>query len=210
MSSASRLVHRIVSGTWRENGYVIECGDAGAVIVDPGNNTAGFLALIAEHALRPAAIVNTHAHFDHIGSVVALVESFGIPFYLHKADAALLRQANLYRALFEEVQPIRVPAAFSDVSEMNGVLEILDLRIELLMTPGHTNGSTCLRIGDLLFTGDTLLKNGPGRIDLPGGSAEHMRASQALLATLPAELLVHPGHGEIESLGAIRDRVAAR
>ena len=209
MSSASPRVHRIVSGKWRENGYVIECGAANAVIVDPGNNTSGFETLLAERGLRPAAIVNTHGHFDHIGSVATLVETFGIPFYLNRADAALLRQANLYRALFEEREPILVPSTYEDLSAMDG-LDVLDLRIDVLMTPGHTNGSTCLRIGRLLFTGDTLLKNGPGRIDLPGGSAELMRATQMLLTELPDDLLVHPGHGEIEPLGAIRARMAAR
>jgi hydroxyacylglutathione hydrolase len=202
-------IHRIVSGRWRENGYVVESANSSALIIDPGMNTGSFKSLIEQRACRPCAILNTHAHYDHIGSVSALMEAYEIPFYLHKGDAALLRQANIYRALFEETETLRIPSKFLDLSEINGWLEIGGFDIEILVMPGHTTGSTCFRIGDLLFTGDTLLGKGPGRTDLPGGSATDMRASQARLATLPGHLIVHPGHGEIMPMSQIRERIKA-
>ena len=203
-------VHRIVSGKWRENGYVLEHANSNAVIIDPGTDTNGFRFLIEERACRPYAILNTHAHYDHIGSVLALVEAYGIPFYMHKADAALLRQANMYRALFKEAEALRIPPTFSDLSEANGLLEIGGFHIEILLTPGHTKGSTCFRVGSLLFTGDTLFGNGPGRTDLPGGSATDMDASQLRLADLSGDLIVHPGHGEIRPMREIRERIGPR
>lgn len=182
-------------------------GQLNALIIDPGTNAGAFRSLIEQRACRPCAILNTHAHYDHIGSVSALMEAYDIPFYLHKDDAALLRQANIYRVMFGEVEALRVPSKFSDLSEANGSLEIGGFDIEILVTPGHTKGSTCFRIGSLLFTGDTLLGKGLGRIDLPGGSATDMDASQARLAALPGHLIVHPGHGEIMPMSEIRKRI---
>ena len=202
-------VHRITSGKWRENGYVIEGSGADAVIVDPGLDEAAFKSIIEQRSCTPRAIINTHAHYDHIGSVVSLTEAYGIPFYLHKGDAVLLRQANIYRALFGETEILRIPTEFTDLAELQPTLDIAGLEIEILPTPGHTKGSTCLRIGQLLFTGDTLMGKGPGRVDLPGGSAAEMEVSQAQLAALPGDLVVHPGHGEIVSLRHIRDIMAA-
>ncbi len=204
---SSHAVHRIVSGRWHENGYVIEGGDSKALIIDPGTNTIAFRQLIEERGLKPCAILNTHAHYDHIGSVSALLEGYHIPFYLHKGDAVLLRQANLYRTLFGETESLLIPPTFLDLSEENGFLEIGGFVIAILETPGHTKGSTCLRVADLLFTGDTLFGKGPGRTDLPGGSAIDMEASQALLAALPGNLLVHPGHGKIVPMNRIRERM---
>jgi hydroxyacylglutathione hydrolase len=202
-------VHRIVSGRWRENGYVLEDAVSNALIIDPGKDAQAFKSLIEQSGCRPRAILNTHAHFDHIGSVLTLTEAYAIPFYLHKGDAALLRQANIYRSLFEETEPVRIPTAFSDLSEAHGPLEIGGFDVEIIETPGHTKGSVCFRMGILLFTGDTLMAKGPGRIDLPGGSAADMDASQVRLATLPGHLVVHPGHGETMPMNELRARISA-
>jgi hydroxyacylglutathione hydrolase len=206
---AASTVHRIVSGQFRENGYVLEGVDSNALIIDPGTDANAFKSLIAQQGCKPRAILNTHAHFDHIGSVSALMERYDIPFYLHKNDATLLRQANIYRSLFKETEMLQIPPTFSDLSVENGSLSIAGFDIKILETPGHTKGSTCFRIGDLLFTGDTLFGKGPGRINLPGGSATDMDASQAFLATLPGNLIVHPGHGEIVPMSQIRERMGA-
>ena len=202
------VVHRIVSGKWRQNGYVIEGADRNALIVDPGMDTSAFASLIAERGLAPCAILNTHAHYDHIGSVCALMEAHGTAFYLHKSDAALLRQANLYRAMFDETAKLRIPQGFTDLSELTE-LALGNLGVEVISTPGHTAGSVCFRLGDLLFTGDTLLSKGPGRTDLPGGSAAQMALSQQLLAALPDHLLVHPGHGSIVPMRQVRELMKA-
>lgn len=201
---SERTIHRIVSGTWRQNGYVVE--ESGSLIaIDPGLDLRAFTELIDRSGSRILAIVNTHAHFDHIGSVAALVEAYAIPFYLHRGDAALLRQANLYRALFGEPEPVRVPTAFVDMAA--GVLRVGPFDIEVIETPGHTKGGVCLRLGEALFTGDTLFGKGAGRTDLPGGSREEMEASQELLRRLPADLTVYPGHGKSLGMGEIRMRV---
>jgi hydroxyacylglutathione hydrolase len=202
-------IHRIVSGKWRENGYIVETEDSRALIIDPGIDTGAFQSLIEQRKLLPCAILNTHAHYDHIGSVCALMEARGIPFYLHKGDAALLRQANFYRSLFGETEMLRIPASFVDLSEVDGRLDLCGFDIEIIATPGHTKGGVCFRIGDTLFTGDTLFSKGPGRTDLPGGSISDMASTQLLLAELPDHLVVHAGHGIIVSMQQVRERMKA-
>jgi glyoxylase-like metal-dependent hydrolase (beta-lactamase superfamily II) len=87
-----------------------------------------------------------------------------------------------------------------------GVIRFGSLRLEVLHTPGHTEGSVSLLASDdgLLFSGDTLFAGGWGRIDLPGGSAEQMVASLGRLATLDDHVRVFPGHGPATSIGRER------
>ena len=80
------------------------------------------------------------------------------------------------------------------------------MRLQVLHTPGHTEGSVCLLSADdgLLFSGDTLFPGGWGRVDFPGGDADAMVASLARLATLEDRLRVLPGHGAATTIGRER------
>ena len=115
---------------------------------------------------------------------------------MHKADAALLRQANMYRALFKESQALRIPPTFSDLSEAHGLLHIRGCHIEILSTPDLTkalrasaSADCCSPVSPYLATA---LAHG-----LPVGSASDMDAIQLRLADLPGDLIVHPRHGAI-------------
>lgn len=189
-------IHRVVSGPWRQNGYVIDNDDGCALIIDPGGQEAAFRAKIRQCELMPCAILNTHAHYDHLGAVCALMTSYKVPFFLHGGDSALLRQANLYRALFGATETIHVPSGFDDLSLAGKRLQVGSFDIGLLPTPGHTKGGMCFIIADAIFTGDTLLAAGTGRVDLPGGSASDMENSLARIALLPGRLMMYPGHGD--------------
>ena len=98
-----------VNGKWRENCYFVVNQDLDALVIDPGSRVDDICALIEQNHWRIRAIVNTHAHYDHIGAVAGLQERFQVPFYMHGADAPLLKRANLYRMLFEAGEAIRIP-----------------------------------------------------------------------------------------------------
>jgi hydroxyacylglutathione hydrolase len=200
-------VARVVVGPLDTNCWVVS-DDAGgpAAVIDPGDD----LDLI-EAALdgRPvAAVVLTHAHFDHIGAVADLIAATGAPLMIHDQDAARLASAEASGtggALFgfDHVAP---PA--DRILHDGDTITVGELTLQVLHTPGHTAGGICLYAPDPsgaaphLISGDTLFSGSVGRTDFPGGDGRALSQSIAeKLAPLPPETLVHPGHGPDTSIG---------
>jgi hydroxyacylglutathione hydrolase len=190
----------IVSGKWVENCYVVSINNS-AVIIDPGGNAHEVIEYVTDNKLTVHAIINTHAHFDHIGAVDELAKLYQCPFYLHSGDQRLLRSANLYMTLFLGEKPVVIPKVDFLFDKIDSPLEFGELSVEILHTPGHTDGSVCFLINTNLFTGDTLMKGTIGRLDLPGGNKTKMIGSLRSLSQLPEELVIYPGHGEPGILG---------
>lgn len=200
-------VARIVTGRWKENCYVASSADGDAIVLDPGGELAQIQAHVAERGLRVHGVLNTHAHYDHLGAVVPVVEQYGAGFHLHPADEDLLRRANFYRTLFLGEESIQIPTVDSPLSD-GARLRFGSLEVRVLHTPGHTPGSVCFECDGELFTGDTVMARHLGRTDLPGGDRELLLASVALLAErYPAETLLRPGHGEPAALGDVLSRL---
>ena len=146
-------------------------------------------------------IVTTHGHWDHYGDNAAIAEHTGAPIAVHPLDAHRLIDPQPQWAPFEI--PPSVPAV--ELAE-GGEVRFGEIRLTVLHTPGHTEGSVCLWSADagLLFSGDTLFASGWGRTDLPGGSAEQLVESLARLATFDDPLRVLPGHGSETTIGRER------
>jgi hydroxyacylglutathione hydrolase len=201
-------VARIVTGRWKENCYVVSSAED-AVVIDPGGELAQIRAHVEAARLRVHAVLNTHAHYDHLGAVVPVVAEYGVPFHLHPADEDLLRRANFYRTLFLGEESIRIPTI--DVELADGTaLRFGGLELDVVHTPGHTPGSVCFVAAGELFTGDTVMARHLGRTDLPGGDRDVLLSSVQLLAErYPPETRLHPGHGEEASLGEVLSRLPA-
>jgi hydroxyacylglutathione hydrolase len=200
-------VARIVTGRWKENCYVVSAPGGDTVVIDPGGELERIQAHVAERGLTVHAVVNTHAHYDHLGAVVAVGERYGAPFHLHPADEDLLRRANFYRTLFLGEESIPIPSVDAELADGAG-LRFGSLELGVVHTPGHTPGSVCLECDGELFTGDTVMAEHLGRTDLPGGDRELLLASVALLAErYPVETLLYPGHGESSGLGDVLSRL---
>jgi hydroxyacylglutathione hydrolase len=146
-------------------------------------------------------IVSTHGHWDHIGDNAAVAEHSGAPIAVHALDRDRLLDPQPLWAPFDI--PPSVPAV--DLAE-GGEIRFGEIRLRVLHTPGHTEGSVCLYGADdgLLFSGDTLFAGGWGRVDLPGGSPEQMVESIGRLVTLDDPLGVFPGHGPATTIGRER------
>ena len=146
-------------------------------------------------------IVTTHGHWDHFGENAAVAEHTGAAIAVHALDAHRLTDPQPLWAPFEI--PSCVPAV--DLAE-GGEIRFGEIRLTVLHTPGHTEGSVCLWSADegLLFSGDTLFASGWGRTDLPGGSAEQLVESLIRLSTFEDSVRVLPGHGRETMIGRER------
>jgi len=146
-------------------------------------------------------IVSTHGHWDHIGDNAAVAAHTGAQIAVHPLDAHRLTDPQPIWAPFEI--PPSVPAV--ELAE-GGEVRFGAIRLSVLHTPGHTEGSVCLWSAEdgLLFSGDTLFAAGWGRTDLAGGSDEQMVESLSRLATLDAAATVLPGHGPETTIGRER------
>ena len=99
----------IVNGKWRQNCYLVIKSDLSAILIDPGSEADAIANHILELKLNLLGILNTHAHYDHVGAVARVKEQFKVPFYLNSLDEKLMMQANLYRVIFEGTEFIKIP-----------------------------------------------------------------------------------------------------
>lgn len=146
-------------------------------------------------------IVSTHGHWDHIGDNAAVAAHTGAEIAVHPLDRDRLTDPRPGSAPFAIVPS--VPAV--ELAE-GGQVRFGSLRLDVLHTPGHTEGSVCLYDPDTgsLFSGDTLFAGGWGRVDLPGGDPVAMAQSLARLSTLSDGVAVLPGHGAATTIGRER------
>lgn len=200
------IVHRIVTGPFQENTFLVrEKSRPDLLIIDPGDDGSLLIDFIQKNALKPVAILNTHAHLDHIGAVAELKERFQIPFYLPSGEEENLEHYPQSCTLFG-IPPGKVPEVDHWIHDKVAP-EIASFTIDLMRTPGHTVGSTCFRIGEHVFTGDTLFHLSVGRTDLPGGSWTQLEQSLALLMrTLEDDTIIHSGHGPDTTIAVEKKR----
>jgi glyoxylase-like metal-dependent hydrolase (beta-lactamase superfamily II) len=198
----SLRVTTFVNGRWKQNCYIVSSDGGDAIVIDPGSQADELIHMIETHGWQVHGIINTHGHFDHIGAVVPLQQRYPAPFYLHKSDERLMQRANLFRMVFEARDAVKIPTITQDISALPEKFAVGPFSISWIPTPGHTEGSVCLQLGNMLFSGDTLMQNAIGRTDLPGGNRDQLLASVKKLSTLPAETEVYGGHGEPTTVGA--------
>ncbi len=205
------LLHRVV-GPVNTNVYVL--GDEAsreAIAIDTARPCVSWITeTLLARGWTLKLIVSTHGHWDHIGDNAAIAAHTGADIAVHPLDRERLIRPQPLFAPFE-IAP-SVPAV--DLAE-GGRIRFGSIDLEVLHTPGHTEGSVCLhaREAGLLLSGDTLFAGGWGRVDLPGGSPDQMVESVLRLRNLEPSLRVLPGHGAattIERERAWMDLVAAQ
>ncbi|MHB9154129.1 MAG: MBL fold metallo-hydrolase [Endomicrobiales bacterium] len=188
------LLEKIEVGALETNCYIYaDPHTRKAFIIDPGADAEIIQEKITAKKFVPAAIINTHGHFDHIGANRALKSRFKVPLYLHRSEAEYpidpVRNGSLLTG-----QPFTSPAA-DVLLEEGDTVEAGPLKLMVMHTPGHTPGGISLVGEGLIFTGDTLFLGSAGRWDLPGGD-EHalMRSLKRFRMCHPATR-IFPGHG---------------
>jgi hydroxyacylglutathione hydrolase len=178
-------------GPIETNAILIGCEETKkAVLIDaPQGAAEWFSKRLKANGLHPEMLLLTHSHWDHIGDVYALKEKFNIPVYIHSEDAETLQEPR-----FSKIKGVEPTGLLED----GQVIEVGNLALKVIHTPGHTPGCVCfyLEKEGVLISGDTLFKGTIGRLDLPTGDPERMWKSLKKLGKLPPETVVYPGHME--------------
>lgn len=181
------------------NCYIVfdEATREGAVI-DPGDQAESILKAVADENITVKYILLTHAHFDHLLAADAVQKATGAVIVLHEADLPFIKKETMtaFRPFIKNYAEPQVDQLAHEGTQVT----FGGMTATYLHTPGHTPGSCTIRIGDCLFTGDTMFRHECGRCDLPGGDFGSMLDSLKRLSEIPGDLKVLPGHEEFSSL----------
>jgi hydroxyacylglutathione hydrolase len=196
------LIQKVVTGSLEENCWILR-SEKEAVIIDPGDAADKILAELG--GSKVSWILLTHSHIDHLGALSELAKKTGGEIAVHSSEADIVESGEPnppnYPVIFEPVELAKKLAdgdelKFGEERSLSPSSRNEERGIEVIHTPGHTQGSCCFLVGRELFSGDTLFRQTYGRTDLPGGDSEAMRESLNKLQKLPENTIVHPGHGE--------------
>lgn len=184
------------------NAYVVSCKETSqAMVIDPGANSFDKITAFAKkQSLDLTAVLLTHSHWDHIAEVSLFHTKLNLPVYIHALDAGNLAApgSDGLAAPF----PIEgcLPSSYLEDGQC---LNIGNLILKVIHTPGHSPGGVCFYIEaeQVLFSGDTLFKGTLGNLSLPTAQPNLMWTSLKRLATLPANTKVYPGHGQPTTIG---------
>lgn len=195
----TKLVQR--SGPVSVNCYFLrdtECPDA--LVIDPGGEAGNIVERLVSGVMRLKYIVLTHGHFDHIMCTAELRRLTGAQICMSAADEAFICDSKLNAADFAKAAPVELFTIDRYLAEGN-TLDIGDVRLQVIETPGHTPGELSLYTPGSLFCGDTILRGTTGRMDLAG--ADRLLAAESIrrkIFPLPYSTTIYCGHGPESSV----------
>lgn len=184
------------------NAYLVDTPD-GVICFDAPE---GLDRWLHHEGKKVAALVLTHAHFDHMWDAGVIEEHHGCPVYVHPLEAAWVREpgANVLFGIEAALQPVKEPRLIEVPERGEASLEVAGKAYRIAHIPGHSPGSVTFYDEEAgqVFGGDTLFAGGIGRTDLPGGSFADLTAGiRQHLLPLPAETRLYPGHGPSTTIG---------
>ena len=202
------FIQKFTFNPFQENTYVVYSESKDAVIIDPGcydtHEQDTLRSFIEREGLTVQALLNTHAHIDHVLGNAWVKQRYGVDYYLHPMDLQTLRAVSSYAHLYGFPRYNTSPEP-DHLLEAGQTLRFGTIEFDVLFTPGHAPGHVVFynATNNLLINGDVLFQGSFGRIDLPGGDLETLKRSiHTILFELPDETVVYCGHGPETTIGA--------
>lgn len=197
------IYKRLPIGMYSSNCYIL--GDNGeGIIIDPGVDSKVIMEHVRKLGLKIKYIILTHAHIDHICEMENMRKETGAPVAVHQLDAHALTDARYNgSALFG----LDYTFNGADIFLKDGdILETKGLKFEIIHTPGHSSGGICIKVGNSIFTGDTLFRSSIGRTDLGNGDQDELLNSiNKKLMVFSDDTEIYPGHGTSSTIGYERE-----
>ncbi len=194
-------IHTYPLGELQANCYLIE-NEGKGILIDPADDGSFLLEELQRKNIRLEALFLTHGHFDHCMAAGEIQLSLNVPLYLHKKDQFLIDRLESTAEHFLGYKPIVLPPKKIEYIEPSE-LKIINLKLKILSSPGHTPGGVCYYFPEekVVVTGDTLFSGAIGRTDLSYSSKKDLSNSLKVILALPEETTVYPGHGESTYIG---------
>ena len=185
-------IKMITGGMCETNSYIISDENGVCVIVDPEGRVDAYTRYIESNALKPEAILLTHAHFDHIGAMEPLRKEYSVKVYAGEREKAVLNDPRInLTSMIGQGRSFEADVYLSDGEEFT----IGSMTFKTVYTPGHTCGSVVYLIDRVMIAGDTLFMGSCGRTDFPTGDWGKMNESLQMLKNLEGDYRVLSGHG---------------
>lgn len=195
-------VKTLVMGMVGTNCYIVSDDNNNAVIVDCAGEPKPYVDYIEKNQLNLTHILLTHGHFDHISCVTAMKEKYGCKIVISELEKDFLSDTNLNCSY---LSGSKITAPEGDILVGHGDEIIIgDMHFHVIETPGHTVGSVCFTVENLMFAGDTLFQGSCGRTDLPTGDWDTIVHSLKRLKELNGDFTVYSGHGPTTTLNSER------
>ncbi|WP_270646699.1 MBL fold metallo-hydrolase [Paeniclostridium hominis] len=194
------IIEKFTDHLFGENTYLIaDKNTREGAVIDPGGDVKDLIKYVKDNFIEVKYIILTHGHGDHIGCVPELKKATNACIIAHSDEKEILLDKKKNLSYRMHCGPTEFEAD-EYVNEGDSV-NLGDLKLKFIHTPGHTKGGMCINVGNHMFTGDTLFAGSMGRTDLYSGDNKQMQKSLSRLKNYEDDIIVYPGHGPNTTMG---------
>lgn len=197
-------IESLTVGPFQSNCHIVACGETReAVIFDAGDEAPRILAAVEAMGVEVKAVVNTHAHLDHVAGLAGVVEALGVPVFMHRDEEPVYQAVGQQALMFGLPMPRTVPIQRWLVE--GDTIRVGKLRGEVMLMPGHSPGHVIVVFPDetppRAIVGDVLFQGSIGRTDLPRGDHATMMGTLERFLPMADDTVIHCGHGPDTTIG---------